>query len=166
MSLEQNKALVRRSVSEFYNRENVDVVDEFYTADFLSHDPAGIKEGGVEELKQLMDSIYAAFPDFHLHIDELIAEGDKVVKRFTIHCTHQGEFMGVPPTGKEITFSGTHTYRVAGGKLAEEWVDINWLGFMQQLGVVAPLMQEAWFRLPVRSNQLRQKQIQPVLDFG
>ena len=115
MSLEQNKALVRRSVSEFYNRENLDVVDE----------------------------IYAAFPDFHIDIDELIAERDKVVKRFTINCTHQGEFMGVPPTGKPITFSGTDTYRIAGGKLQEEWANINWLGFLQQLGVVSPLMQEA-----------------------
>jgi steroid delta-isomerase-like uncharacterized protein len=141
MSVEQNKALVRRSVEEFYNRENVnvDVVDEIYAADFVSHDPAGFKAGGMEQLKQLMTSIYAAFPDFHLDIDELIAEGDKVVKRFTIHCTHQGEFMGVPPTGKAITFSGTDTYRIAGGEIAEEWADINWLGFMQQLGVV-PLL--------------------------
>ena len=107
MSLEQNKALVRRSVSEFYNRENLDVVDQIYAADFISHDPAGFKEGGMADLMQLMDSIYAAFPDFHVHIDELIAERDKVVKRFTIHCTHQGEFMGVAPTGKKITISGT-----------------------------------------------------------
>jgi steroid delta-isomerase-like uncharacterized protein len=143
MSLEQNKALVRRSVSEFYNRENLDAVDEIYAADFISHDPAGFKEGGMAELMQLMDSIYDAFPDFHIEIDELIAERDKVVKRFTINCTHQGEFMGVPPTGKPITFSGTDTYRIAGGKLQEEWASINWLGFLQQLGVVAPLTQEA-----------------------
>jgi steroid delta-isomerase-like uncharacterized protein len=114
-------------------------VDEIYAADFVSHDPAGFKAGDMEQLKQLMTSTYAAFPDFHLDIDELIAEGDKVVKLFTIHCTHQGEFMGVPPTAKAITFSGTDTYRIAGGKIAEEWADINWLGFMQQLGVVPPL---------------------------
>ena len=139
MSLEYNKELVRRSVAEFYNRENVEVVDEIYAADFVSHDPTGFKGGGIDDLKQLMENMYTAFPDFHLDIDELTAEEDRVVKRFTIHCTHQGEFMGVPPTGKAITFSGTHTYRVADGKLAEEWVDVNWLGFFQQLGILPPL---------------------------
>ena len=101
MSVEQNKELVRRSVAEFYNMENPDVVDEIYTADFVGHDPAGIKVGGMEPLKKLVDSMYAAFPDFHVTIDELIAEGDKVVKRFHIHFTHQGEFMGVPPNWKK-----------------------------------------------------------------
>jgi steroid delta-isomerase-like uncharacterized protein len=139
MSLEYNKDLVRRSVEEFYNRENVDTMDEIYTADFVSHDPTGIKSGGTEELKHLMNGMYVGFPDLHVDIDELISEGDLVVKRFTIHCTHQGEFMGVPPTGNAITFSGTHTYRVANGKLAEEWVDVNWLGFFQQLGIMPPL---------------------------
>lgn len=83
-----------------------------------------------------MTDMYAAFPDFHLDIDELIAEGDRVVKRFTACFTHQGEFMGVAPTGKTITISGTETYRVAGGRLAENWSSVDWLGFMKQLGVV------------------------------
>ncbi len=139
MSLEQNKELVRRSVAEFYNRENVDVVDEIYAADYVGHDPAGIKAGGMEQLQQLVTSMYAAFPDFHVVIDELIAEGDKVVKRFHIHFTHQGEFMGVPPTGKAITFSGTDTYRIADGKLAENWSNGDWLSMLQQLGIVPPL---------------------------
>jgi steroid delta-isomerase-like uncharacterized protein len=139
MSLELNKDLVRRSVDEFYNKDNPDAADDFYAADFVSHDPAGFKQGGVAQLKQLMTSIYVAFPDFHLDIDELIAEEDRVVKRFTIHCTHQGEFLGVPPTGKLITFSGTDTYRVVDGKFVEEWANIDWLGFMQQLGAVPSL---------------------------
>ncbi len=138
MSVEHNKELVRRSVAEFYNRENVDVVDEIYTADFVGHDPAGIKVGGMEQLQQLVTSMYAAFPDFHVVIDELIAEGDKVVKRWTVRFTHTGEFMGSLPTGKAITFSGTDTYRIAGGKLAENWASADWLSMMQQLGVTPP----------------------------
>ena len=63
MSVEQNKELVRRSVAEFYNRENVDVVDEIYADDYVGHDPAGIKAGDMEQLKQLVDTMYAAFPD-------------------------------------------------------------------------------------------------------
>ncbi len=139
MSLEQNKELVRRSVEEFYNRDNLDTTNELFTADFISHDPTGIKAGSVEDLKTLMNGIYAAFPDFHLVIDELIAEGDTVVKRYTFTGTHQGEYLGASPTGKAITTSGTDTYRIADGKLAEQWANANWLGFLQQLGVVPPL---------------------------
>ena len=135
MSLEQNKELVRRSVSDFYNRENLAAADDLYTTDYVGHDPAGFKAGSVEQHKQFMAGLYAAFPDFHVDIDEMIAEGDKVVKRFTVRFTHQGEFMGVAPTGKAITFSGTDTYRIAGGKLAECWSNIDWLGFRQQLGL-------------------------------
>lgn len=139
MSLEQNKELIRRSVAEFYNRENVGTVDELYATDYVGHDPAGFKAGGVDHLKKFMKGIYASFPDFQLDIDDLIAEGDKVVKRWTVRCTHQGEFMGVPPTGKAITFSGTDTYRIAGGKLAENWSTGDWLSMLQQLDIVPPL---------------------------
>ena len=138
MSIEQNKELVRRSVAGFYNRENLAVVDEVFAADYVGHDPHGFKAGGIEQVKELMEGMYAAFPDFHLHIDELIAEGDKVVKRWTVRFTHTGEYMGSPPTGKAITFSGTDTYRIAGGKLVENWASADWLSMMQQLGVTPP----------------------------
>ena len=138
MSVEQNKELVRRSVAEFYNTGNTATVDEIYAADYVGHDPHGFKAGGMEQLEQLMASMYAAFPDFHLDIDELIAEGDKVVKRWTVRFPHTGEFMGSLPTGKAITFSGTDTYRIAGSKLAENWASADWLSMMQQLGVTPP----------------------------
>jgi steroid delta-isomerase-like uncharacterized protein len=139
MTLEENKDVVRRSVNEFFNTGNMAVVDEIWAADYVGHDPAGLMLGGREEFKQSMAGIYASIPDFHLEIDELIAEGDLVVKRWTARFTHQGEFMGIPPTGNPVTVSGTDTYRVAGGKLAECWATIDWLSMLQQLGAIPAL---------------------------
>jgi predicted ester cyclase len=81
----------------------------------------------------------AASDNINLVIDDLIAEGDKVVKRWTVRCTHTGEFMGVPATGNKVEVTGTTTYRVAGGKFVESWWNTDTLGMMQQMGVIPPL---------------------------
>jgi predicted ester cyclase len=77
-----------------------------------------------------------AFPDLHLTIEDLIAEGDKVVDRQTARGTHQGTFMGIPPTGKQITVTAMNISRIVGGKIVEHWVELDTLGMLQQLGVV------------------------------
>lgn len=77
-----------------------------------------------------------AFPDLYGTIEDLIAEGDKVVTRITYRGTHQGEFMGIPPTGRPVTMTFTGINRIAGGKIAEGWVNFDALGMMQQLGVI------------------------------
>jgi predicted ester cyclase len=82
---------------------------------------------------------FIAFPDFHITVDEMIAEGDKVAARWTATLTHEGEFMGIPPTGVQATISGMVIYRFADGKIVEIWHIGDSLGLLQQLGVVPPM---------------------------
>lgn len=89
---------------------------------------------GREHWKQLASGYFTAFPDFQIRLEDLIAEGDKVVARWAWHATHQGEFMGIPPTSKQVAVTGIGVYRIADGKIAEEWVQDDVLGLLQQLG--------------------------------
>jgi predicted ester cyclase len=82
---------------------------------------------------------FAAFPDLQTTIEDLIAEGDKVAIRQTWRGTRNGNFLGIPPTGEQVTFTSTEFYRVAGGELAEEWVELDMLGWLQQLGAIPPM---------------------------
>jgi predicted ester cyclase len=92
-------------------------------------------------MKQLMPAWYTAFPDGHAALEDLIAEGDKVVWRYTFRGTHQGEFMGVPATGKVVTYTGIIISRIAGGKFVEDWESFDALGLMQQLGAIPQIAQ-------------------------
>ncbi|MFQ5857830.1 MAG: ester cyclase [Anaerolineae bacterium] len=134
MSLEQNKALVRRSV-EASNARDPDAYDEFYPEDYVMHLPGG-QELGRAEWKQMGDTFLAAFPDQHVTLDDMIAEGDKVAVRGTNRCTHQGELMGIPPTGKQVTYTWMSINRIAGGKIVETWAEHDLMGLMQQLGAL------------------------------
>ena len=137
MSTEQNKALVRRMVEEVFNRGNTRQVDEFLAVDFVEHEvlPPGVAPGR-EGVKQLAAMIRSAFPDFKATIDDLIAEGDKVVLRMTWRGTHKGAFMGVPPTGKSVAFGVFDIIRIADGKFVEHWGQMDGMGLMQQLGAL------------------------------
>ncbi len=121
MSAEENKAVVRRSVEEGWNSGDVANVDQFYAADYVHHESAQPHIRDIEALKQSLLPMAAAFPDIQTTIEDLIAEGDKVVKRYTIRGTHRGEFQGIPPTGKQVTITGITIYRLAGGKIVEGW---------------------------------------------
>ena len=135
---EENKKLARRFVERF-SQKDLDVFDELLAPDFVDLTPAPGAEPTREGWKQNVSrGEWTAMPDLHFEIVEQIAEGDRVVNRLAVRGTHTGEFMGSPPTGKAITFSGTDTYRVAGGKLAENWASADWLSMMQQLGVTPP----------------------------
>ncbi len=138
MSVEQNKAIARHFTEEVVNKGKLDAIHDLVATNYVWHDaPPGLPSG-TEGLKQFFAMHSAAFPDWHSTIDDLIAEGDKVTQRFTGRGTHKGEFMGIAPTGKQVTLTGILIYRIAGGKIVEEWLNVDELGMMQQLGVVPP----------------------------
>ena len=135
MSTQANKAIVRRLIEEAWNQGNLDVIDELVSPHYVLHiDAPG--PGGREGYKQDVVIHRSAFPDLQFTIDDMVAEGDKVVLRATLRGTHQGEYIGIPPTGKAITLTAISIRRIANGQIAEEWVELNMLGLMQQLGVV------------------------------
>jgi steroid delta-isomerase-like uncharacterized protein len=139
MSLEENKALVRRHSEVFWNEGRLDIADDVHTADIVFHDPASPEVRGSAAYNQFATMYRTAFPDLKFTIEELIAEGDLVVERWSAEGTHQGELMGVAPTGKKVTNTGISIFRIAGSKIAEEWVQWTTLGMMQQLGVIPPM---------------------------
>lgn len=132
---EQNKTLVRRGIEEVYNRGNLAVVDEVAARDFVIHLPSE-EIHGPEGAKQYVAALRSAFPDLHIAIEDQIAEGDKVVTRWTASATHTGAFQGIPPTGKRGSMTGIDIDRIADGKVVECWVNSDDLGLLQQLGVI------------------------------
>jgi steroid delta-isomerase-like uncharacterized protein len=134
-SPEENKAVIRRWV-ETWTTGNVAAIDQLVTADFVRHDPNRPEIHGPEAEKQLVTMGHAAFPDLHFTVEDLIAEGDKVVARVTAQSTQQGELSGIAPTGKHVTYPVMEIYRLANGKIAEQWVIADALGLRQQLGVI------------------------------
>jgi predicted ester cyclase len=141
MSTEENKALIRREI-EVYNRGNVTEilarVDEFYAPDFVLHDPNLPFPGGIrsrEDYKQFGTGYLAALAG-QFTIEDLIAEGEKVVVRYTFRGTHQGQWRGLPPTGKAVTFTATVTYRIVDGKVVEAWQNADNLSMLRQLGLI------------------------------
>jgi len=141
MSLEQNKALVRRVIDEVWSQGKLAAVDELYAADFVSHQhshTAGRQDiRGLEALKTFVREFREAFPDFHDIIEDQVAEGDKVVTRFTSVGTHRGPLMGLEPTNKQVRWSGIAIDRIVGGKIAEDWVNWDMMGMLQQLGAIS-----------------------------
>ena len=137
MSPEQNKALARQMVAEIFNRGNISRADEFLAPGFVEREelPPGIPRDR-EGVKQLTAVLHSAFPDFNATIDDLLAEGDKVVIRQTWTGTQKGEWMGMPPTGKTVSFGVIDIIRIAGGKFVEHWGQMDSMGMMQQLGVI------------------------------
>ena len=135
MSTEQNKAMVRQMIEEVFNRGDLSRVDEYLAPDFVEREelPPGLP-GGREGVQQLTVLLRSAFPDFKATIDDLVAEGDKVVIRQTWRGTHRSEFMGVPPTGKSVSFGVIDILRIAGGKVVEHWGLMDSMSLMQQLG--------------------------------
>jgi steroid delta-isomerase-like uncharacterized protein len=142
---EENKALVRREIEELFNHTgNLDVAEEVYALDFVGHDPT-MPEGirGVEGARQFAASMRSAFPDLTCTIEDQIAEGDKVVSRWSASGTHQGETeeMG-PPTGNRMEITGVSIERISEGKVVESWDHYDAMGMMQQLGFI-PTPEEA-----------------------
>jgi predicted ester cyclase len=136
MSTEDNKAASRRFYEEVINQKQLTVVDEVAGDHNHSHDfPPGLPPGR-EGLKLFISVFHAAFPDGHLTIDQMIAEGDTVATRLTFHGTHTGEFQGIAPTGKKVTIPALDMARFESGKLVEHWGGPNQMSLLQQLGVI------------------------------
>jgi predicted ester cyclase len=138
MTAEANKALVRRLLEEASGQYNADVVDEVLDPNFVCYDPNSETGAvrGADTIKGEIEYFRSAVPDLTHTIEDQIAEGDKVVTRYRVSGTHQGEFFGVAATGKRITMSGIRIDRISGGKLVEEWPEYDLLGVMRQLGAV------------------------------
>ena len=135
MSTEENKALARRYIEVVFNQKNVAAIDELNTPDVVLHNASMTIEGR-EAYKQFVSMYLSAFPDMHMTIEEMIAEGDMVAERVTSHATHKGELMGIPPTGRQGTVTAIYMVRFVNGKGAEVWANADDLGMLQQLGVI------------------------------
>jgi steroid delta-isomerase-like uncharacterized protein len=140
MSAESNKALARRLLDEAFNAGNIDVVDELVTPDFVNHD-AALPEAviGPDAAKASIQGYRSAFPDLRITIEEQIADDQGVVTRWSAKGTHQGDLMGMAPTGKQATVTGITLDRIVDGRIAESWTNWDTLGMLQQLGVVPVL---------------------------
>jgi predicted ester cyclase len=125
MSVEENKALVCREQEELWNHTgNVDVAQGLFAPDY------------VEAAKQEAADFRQGFPDVISTIEDLVAEGDKVVARWRAQATHQGEYMGIPPTGNRVEYTGISVYRIEAGKIAESWTAEDDLSLMRQIGAI------------------------------
>jgi steroid delta-isomerase-like uncharacterized protein len=130
VSLEENKALVRREQEELWTYTgDLDAAEELFAPQ------------QAEAAKQEAADFRRGFPDVVSTIEDLIAEGDKVAARWRARATHRGEYVGVPPSGKEVEFTGISVYRIEGNKIAESWTIEDELSLMRQIGAVAELGQ-------------------------
>ena len=144
MLSETNKTLSRRLFEEVWNKGNLAVLNELIANDHVNSGPGTLPglPTGPEGAKQFVMIYRNAFPDTHFTIDEQIAEGDKVVTRWTAHGTHQGELLGIPATDKSSTVTGISVDRIMNGKIVESWGIFDQFGMMQQLGVI-PMPEQA-----------------------
>ncbi len=133
-SLDEMRAVVARYVYEV-NMQNYDAFDEFVDPAFIDHNPIPGQQPGIPGLKDAYRAFSDAFPDVWFTFEDLIAEGDTVVGRGVIEGTHNGNFMGIPPTGKKIYWTGTRVFKAANGKVTEGWINFDMLALMQQMGV-------------------------------
>lgn len=137
-SADSAKAIVRRAVEEIWNRANLAAADELIADDFIDHTPLPGQLPGRAGFKQVMRTIRVAFPDARETIEELVAEGDRVVARVVIDGTHTGPFMGVPPTGKRIHVPAVAILRVRGGQIVERWSYSDDVSLLLDLDALKP----------------------------
>ena len=138
-SSDQNKALVRRFYEEI-DKGNISILDELVAEDYLDHNPPPFPSqlSGRERLKQEFKRFWEATPGYH-HIDDQIAEGDKVVTRMTSYGKHEGDLPGAPRTGNDMKMTSITIHRIADGKLVEKWSEKDMLSLLQQIGIMPPM---------------------------
>lgn len=137
MSVEENKAIVQRYYDEVLNGRDLSLLEETHAVDYVHHDPSNPADiEGREGTRKRLAELMRAFPDFRYTIEDMIAEGDRVMVRWMASLTHKGEFEGLRPTGKRAVVQGIYIHRLSGGKIVEEWALRDTLGLLQQLGVL------------------------------
>jgi steroid delta-isomerase-like uncharacterized protein len=134
---EENKAVVRRFIEEVWNNGNLEAIDELISEDHVDHDPAQAGgAGGREGARAFVEVYRKAFPDAHIELGELIGEGDLVAGPWHATGTHQGELMGIAPSGRSISITGMGMDRVVNGQIVESWANWDALGMLGQLGAM------------------------------
>lgn len=137
MTVEANKALIRRHFDEIWNGRWLDIAKELVAPSYHSHFPLPGQPAGIEGFVYAIRLLHASFPDLQITVEDLIAEGDRVVARLTAQGTHLGTFRGIPPTRRAVRWSGIRIFRIADERIAEHWANWDDLSLMQQLGAVA-----------------------------
>jgi steroid delta-isomerase-like uncharacterized protein len=137
MSTNENKAVVRQFFEELLSTDNFALADELLSPGFRFYFAGSPDPMGLESYKEFLAARRAAFPDRRFVVEDMIAEGDKVSARFTMRGTHNGDLPGIVPSGKEVTMTGIDMIRLEEGKMVEDRVEVDQLGMMQQLGVIA-----------------------------
>ena len=133
---QENRAILDRLNAEVLRQANLDAVDELMSDDFVEHDPPPGMAGDRQGFKDFVAGIHQAFADQLHTVHDQIADGDRVVERWTMSATHVGDWLGIPPTHKRITVSGMDISRLENGRIAEHWTQIDVLGMLQQLGAI------------------------------
>jgi steroid delta-isomerase-like uncharacterized protein len=137
MSAQENKLVSWRLQEEVFGQGELALVDELLAPDYVSHAPGDPElSRGPEEIKEIVRAYHAAFPDLTFTVEKQVAEGDLVVTRWIARGTHQGEFMGVPPSGRRIEVSGMSMDRISGSRIVENWNNWEALEMMQQIGAI------------------------------
>jgi predicted ester cyclase len=137
MTTDDNKAVVRQFVEgtqNFFQTGDLSGLDEVCAPNFVHHGPGMPPD--LEGFKQMAPMFRAAFSDVEVTLEDLFAEGDRVVDRITVRLTHTGEFMGVPPSGKRVEMQEMHIARIVDGKIEERWTQFDMLGLLQQIGAI------------------------------
>jgi steroid delta-isomerase-like uncharacterized protein len=136
---ERNKATCRR-FCEAMNTNDAEIIsktiDELVEPDALIRTPLPIAVAGARAMKEVFARLHRAYPDLHIAVEDLIAEGDKVVVRDSVTGTHSGEYMGIPPTGRSVTYDEIFIFRFLNGRIAETWGVVDVLSQMRQLGAI------------------------------
>jgi steroid delta-isomerase-like uncharacterized protein len=145
MSTEDNKALMRQYLEEVFNQKNLAALDAFISSNHVDHTLPPSLPPTPEGSKRAIAMYLTAFPDLHLSVEDMIAQGDKVVIRFTSRGTQTRAFAGIPPTGKHVTVSSILIARIADGKIVEQWGLDDQIGMLQQLGVIPTLLGVVFF---------------------
>ena len=141
MSLEEMKAKIRWAGEEAWLKGNLDALDEVYAADYVWHRPPFPDTSGIEAVKESIEGMRNAYSDIEIVYEEMVGEDSSIAYRYSMHAKHTGvtPTMPIPPTGKEVTLVGCVVVRIVDGKIVEQFEHSDYLGFLQQLGVVPPL---------------------------
>jgi steroid delta-isomerase-like uncharacterized protein len=147
---EKNKAAVRRWFDEVWNQNNEATIDELFPAGSVAHGLGDLEADvhGPGEFRQFMANIRDSIPDVHIHVDDILAEGDRTAVRVTLEGTHTGHGLGVPPTGRTVRIQGNIILRMNDGQILEGWNSYDQLGFLRQIGALPDTAQAA--RIPVK----------------